>query len=81
MDAQGMLAPNTRKVLCKCLQLQWITCNVYQDKLSPAISIKSLPDSGTIVTHQPQTMAVDKEARENEVKPIAVRPRSKTMFK
>jgi hypothetical protein len=49
--------------------------------VSPAVSIKSLPDLGTIVTHQPQTMAVDKETRENEIKPITIRTRSKTMFR
>jgi hypothetical protein len=49
--------------------------------VSPAISVKSLPEVGTIVTTQPKPKAGDEITVEKEVKPIVMRTRSRTMFR
>jgi hypothetical protein len=48
--------------------------------VSPAISMKSLPEVGTVVTRQPKPKAGD-EITVEEVKPIVMRTRSRNMFR
>jgi hypothetical protein len=47
--------------------------------VSPAISMKSLPEVGTVVTRQPKPKAGDEITI--EVKPIVMRTRSRNMFR